>query len=109
MGVVRTARLHALLQSSVLDPALRPASRNELLEEWSFDDRADRLSARIERSFAVGETTHGTWVATTFIKPKSPSKKRRTFDSVAFEHMPGVQGRFVGLLPGKENDGGSLH
>ena len=55
------------------------------------------------------ETTHGTWVATTFIKPKAPSKKRRTFDSVAFEHMPEIQGRFVGLLPGKENDGGSLH
>ncbi len=54
------------------------------------------------------ETTHGTWVATTFIKPKPPSKKRRTFGPVVFEHME-VQGRLVGLLPGKKNDGGSLH
>ncbi len=55
------------------------------------------------------ETTHGTWVATSFIKPKLPSRKRRTIGPVAFEHMPEVQGRFVGLLPGKKNDGGALH
>ena len=55
------------------------------------------------------ETTHGTWVATASIKAKPPSKKRRTFGAVAFDHMPGVQGRFVGLLPGKTNDGGALH
>ena len=55
------------------------------------------------------ETTHGTWVATSFIKPKPPSKKRRTFGPVVFEHVPEIQGRFVGLLPGKKNDGGTLH
>lgn len=55
------------------------------------------------------ETTHGTWIATCFIKPKPPSKKRRTFGQPVFDHMPEVQGRFVGLLPNKENDGGALH
>ena len=55
------------------------------------------------------ETTHGTWIATPPIKPKPPSKKRRTFGSVEFAHMPEVQGRFVGLLPTKQNDGGELH
>lgn len=55
------------------------------------------------------ETTHGTWIATSPIKPKPPSKKRRTFGSVEFAHMPEVQGRFVGLLPAKQNDGGALH
>lgn len=55
------------------------------------------------------ETTHGTWIASPFIKPKPPSKKRRTFGAVVFEHMPEIQGRFTGLLPGKKNDGGHLH
>ena len=55
------------------------------------------------------ETTHGTWIATPFIKPKPPSKKRRTFGPAVFEHMPEIQGRFTGLLPGKKNDGGALH
>ena len=55
------------------------------------------------------ETTHGTWIATCFIKPKPPSKKRKTFGQPVFDHMPEVQGRFVGLLPNKENDGGVLH
>jgi len=55
------------------------------------------------------ETTHGTWVAMPFIKPKPPSKKRRTIGAVEFVHMPEIGGRFVGLLPTKKNDGGALH
>ena len=55
------------------------------------------------------ETTHGTWVASPFIKPKPPSKKRRTIGPVVFQHMPEIQGRFVGLLSGKINEGGALH
>lgn len=55
------------------------------------------------------ETTHGTWIATVFIKPKPPSKKRRTIGQVLFEYMPEVQGRFVGLLANKQNDGGAIH
>ena len=55
------------------------------------------------------ETTHGTWIAMMPLKAKPPSKKRRTFATVVFEHMPQVKGRFVGLLTNKENDNGSLH
>lgn len=55
------------------------------------------------------ETTHGTWVASPVITPKPPSKKRRTIGPLVFEHMPEIEGRFVGLLAGKKNDGGALH
>ncbi len=55
------------------------------------------------------ETTHGTWIASPLIISKPPSKKRRTIGPLVFEHMPEIQGRFVGLLPGKKNDGGTLH
>jgi len=55
------------------------------------------------------ETTHGTWIAMASLKAKPPSKKRRTFGPVVFEYMPQVEGRFVGLLPNKINDGGALH
>lgn len=55
------------------------------------------------------ETTHGTWVASPFIKPKAPSKKRRTFGLVTFEHMPGLEGRFSNLLRDKKNEVGTLH
>ena len=54
------------------------------------------------------ETTHGTWIAMMPLKAKPPSKKRRTFATVVFEHMPHIEGRFVGLLPNKKNDNGSL-
>ena len=55
------------------------------------------------------ESTHGNWIATVPIKAKPPSKKRRTFGEVVFEHMPEVAGQFVGLLPNKANESGSLH
>lgn len=55
------------------------------------------------------ETTHGTWVAMPYIKPKPPSKKRRTIGAVEFVHMPEIGGRFVSLLTTKKNDGGALH
>lgn len=55
------------------------------------------------------ETTHGTWVASPLIKPKPPSKKRRTFGVVNFEHVPELKGRFSGLLTKKIDGGGVLH
>ena len=95
----------------------------QVREAWKLPQKyVARHEAIMERYGSIGaspyaqdvaafslETTHGTWVATTFIKPKPPSKKRRTFGDVVFEHMPEVQGRFVGLLPAKVNDGGALH
>jgi len=55
------------------------------------------------------ETIHGTWIAMPFIKPKPPSKKRRTIGVVEFAHMPEIQGRFTGLLPAKKNGDATLH
>lgn len=45
------------------------------------------------------ETVHGHWMATPLLRPKPPSKKRRTFGEVSWAFMPGMSGRFVGLLP----------
>lgn len=55
------------------------------------------------------ETTHGVWIAMMPFKAKPPSKKRRTFGPVLLEHAPHVEGRFVGLLPQKANESGTLH
>jgi hypothetical protein len=52
------------------------------------------------------ETTHRTWIATMPLKAKPPSKKKTYFRTGCFQHMPQVEGRFVRLLPNKENDGG---
>ena len=78
----------------------------EILEE--FGSIGGSPYAQDVAAFSL-ETTHGTWLASPFIKPKPPSKKRRTFGPVVFEHMPGPEGRFAGLLPDKKNDGGTLH
>jgi hypothetical protein len=55
-------------------------------------------------SFSL-ETNHGVWFGMTPIRPKPPSKKRRTFGVVNFIYADGVEGRFVGLLPKKAGDG----
>ena len=95
----------------------------QIREAWKLPTRyVDRHEAILEQYGSIGaspyaqdvaafslETTHGTWIAMTPLKAKPPSKKRRTFGPVVFEHMPQVEGRFVGLLPNKENDSGSLH
>lgn len=92
-------------------------------EAWQLPEKyMPRYEEILEKYGAIGaspyaqdvaafslETTHGTWVASPLIKPKPPSKKRRTFGPVVFQHMPEIQGRFVGLLPAKINDGGALH
>ena len=78
----------------------------EILEEYG--SIGESPYAQDVAAFSL-ETTHGTWIATPFIKPKPPSKKRRTFGPVVFEHMPEIQGRFTGLLPEKKNDSGTLH
>ena len=45
------------------------------------------------------ETRQGVWVGSATIKPKPPSKKKRTFGQVEFIFADGVEGRFVGFLP----------
>jgi hypothetical protein len=52
-------------------------------------------------SFAL-ETRHGIWTAQMLIKPKGVSKKKRTLDEPAVQHVIEVQGRFVDLLPLKD-------
>ena len=95
----------------------------QVREAWMLPQRyVDRHQEILDEYGSVGaspyaqdiaafslETTHGTWIATVPLKAKPPSKKRRTFGAVEFQHMPQVDGRFVGLLPHKENEGGSLH
>jgi hypothetical protein len=95
----------------------------QVREAWKLPTRyVARHEAILEQYGSVGaspyaedvvalslETTHGTWIAMIPLRAKPPSKKRRTFGAVVFEHMPQVEGRFVGLLPNKENDSGSLH
>ena len=49
-------------------------------------------------SFSL-EARQGVWVGSAAIKPKPPSKKRRTFGQVEFIFADGVEGRFVGFLP----------
>ncbi len=82
------------------------ARHEEILEKYG--SIAVSPYARDVAVFSL-ETTHGTWVATDSIKSKPPSEKRRTFAAVTFDHIPGVQGRFVGLRPGKKNEGGAFH
>jgi len=95
----------------------------QVREAWMLSSKhASRHEEILEKYGSVGaspfaldivafslETTHGTWVATSRIMQKPPSKKRRTFGPVIIEHSPGVEGRFVGLLPRKHQDGGTLH
>lgn len=95
----------------------------QIREAWMLPPRyVARHEAILEQYGSIGaspyaqdvaafslETTHGTWIAMMPLKAKPPSKKRRTFGPVVFEHMPQVEGRFVGLLPNKENVSGALH
>lgn len=95
----------------------------QVREAWMLPPKhAPRHAEILERYGSIGaspyaqdvvafslETTHGTWVATALIVARPPSKKRRTFHQVEFKHMPEAQGRFVGLLTAKLNEGGTLH
>lgn len=46
------------------------------------------------------ETAQGHWLATPVLRPKPPSKKRRTLGAVEFQYFAEIGGRLVGLLPG---------
>ena len=52
------------------------------------------------------ETRHGLWVAQVPVKPKGLSKKKRTIGALDFRHYTEVEGRFVDLLPVKEDGAG---
>lgn len=96
-----------------------------LMEAWSL--RKDKLSKAEEiyerygsiaaSPYAVDiiaaslETIHGVWMAEIPIKPKGFSKKKRTFGVPEFKHFTETEGRFVHLLPARdeERDAGVLH
>jgi hypothetical protein len=94
-----------------------------VMEGWGLPkDKVARYEEIIERYGSIGacpwkldtanfmlETRHGVWGAQVPLKPKPPSKKRRTFAApVNLSFMDGVEGRFVGLLPSREPSG-TLH
>ena len=51
----------------------------------------------------VLETRYGIWISQVSLKPKGFSKKRRTFGEVAFRRMDEAHGRFVELLPVRDD------
>ena len=94
-----------------------------VMEGWGLPkDKVARYEEIIERYGSISacpwkldtanfmlETRHGVWGAQVPLKPKPPSKKRRTFAVPAsLTFMDGVEGRFVGLLPSREPSG-TLH
>ena len=94
-----------------------------VIEGWGLPkDKVARYEEIVERYGSIGaspwkvdtanfmlETRHGVWGAQVTLKPKPPSKKRRTFAApVSLTFMDGVEGRFVGLLPDREPSG-TLH
>jgi hypothetical protein len=49
------------------------------------------------------ESRYGIWAAQVLLKPKGHSKKKRTFGDAIFQRMDEAEGRFVGLLPVRED------
>ena len=58
------------------------------------------------------DTRHGLWVAQMPMEPKGVSKKRKTFGEPTSQRFTEAAGRFVDLLPVKDEDApaaGGLH
>lgn len=89
-----------------------------LTEAWSLrKDKIHRINEIYERYGSIGaspyavdivsmslETRHGVWLAEVSIKPIGVSKKKRTIGTPEFRLFKEAQGRFVHLLPAKNND-----
>lgn len=89
-----------------------------LMEAWSLrKDKMHRMNEIYERYGSIGaspyavdivsmslETRHGVWLAEASIKPKGVSKKKRTIGTPEFQLFKEAQGRFVHLLPVKNDD-----
>jgi hypothetical protein len=88
-----------------------------IMEAWGLPkDKIDRYEQILDRYGSIGnspfrvdtasftlETNFGIWGAQELLKPKGYSKKKRTFGQLTFRHMDGAEGRFVGLLPARED------
>ena len=88
-----------------------------IMEAWSLpEDKARNYQAILDRYGSIAaspyrvdivtisvETRHGLWLAQMPIKPKGVSKKLRTFGEPKYRLFSEAQGRFVGLLPEKDD------
>jgi hypothetical protein len=88
-----------------------------IMEAWSLpEDKARNYQAILDRYGSIAaspyridivtisvETRHGLWLAQMPIKPKGKSKNRRTFGEPQFRLFSEAEGRFVGLLPVKDD------
>ena len=89
-----------------------------IMEAWSLrPDKVSKMDAIMDKYGSIGaspyaidvcsialETRRGVWIAQQQIKPKGISKKKRTIGVVEFRHFTEVAGRFMHLLPKKEDD-----
>jgi hypothetical protein len=58
---------------------------------------------RISVASFILESRYGIWASQVLLKPKGYSKKKRTFGDAIFQRMDEAEGRFVGLLPVRED------
>jgi hypothetical protein len=58
---------------------------------------------RISVASFILESRYGIWAAQVSLMPKGHSKKRRSFGDATFLRMDSAEGRFVGLLPVRED------
>ena len=89
-----------------------------IMEAWSLrPDKVSKMDTIMDKYGSIGaspyaidvcsialETRRGVWIAQQQIKPKGISKKKRTIGVVEFRHFTEVAGRFMHLLPKKEDD-----
>ena len=89
-----------------------------IMEAWTLrPNKIPQMNAILDKYGSIGaspyaidtcsfmlETRRGVWAAQSLIKPKGISKKKRTIGVVDFRYFKEVEGRFMHLLPKKEDD-----
>jgi hypothetical protein len=89
-----------------------------VMEAWALrPDKVRQVDAILDKFGSIGaspyaidvcvfslETRHGMWISQPPIKPKGISRKKRTIGVVEFRYFTEAQGRFMHLLPKKEDD-----
>jgi hypothetical protein len=89
-----------------------------IMEAWALrPDKIRQMDAILDKFGSIGaspyaidvcmfslETRRGMWISQPQIKPKGISRKKRTIGAVEFHYFTEVQGRFMHLLPKKEDD-----
>ena len=89
-----------------------------IMEAWALrPDKMRQMDAILNKFGSIGaspyaidvcvfslETRRGIWASQPQIKPKGISKKKRTIGAVEFRYFTEAGGRFMHLLPKKEDD-----